>query len=338
MRARYLRSAPGTEWWWKSERWKPRVLDFLAGDRYRLLVLVQHPICSCGGHGATGVRRYPETRRRMRLVPKCNAPDHSLATFLTILKPPYELCEQVDRCRGISSRFSLLFPASSRHLGPFCRNRIMLLDRIPVTENLPCSSLVVRTQFPELPLAFVPIEGSVLFLIVKNSPKLETWVGNGQWNIVSTGQDFRLVESRMDIHIEHRPYGIPSRESIILQLLQFFDCPFDHCSWITADTYRDQPHGLVSMEPIEYLEIFRFGRHSFRGHHDSPCQRASCMSPRNAPRATHDSAETSLLSKSMKKSSPIGTPPRRPCRYAFSISSRERSLNSVRGVNWEIPS
>ena len=79
--------------------------------------------------------------------------------------------------RGISFRVSFLFPASSRHLGPFYRNRIMLLDHVPITENLPCPSLVVRTQFPKLALAFVPIERSVLFLIVKYSPKLETGVG-----------------------------------------------------------------------------------------------------------------------------------------------------------------
>ena len=153
----------------------------------------------------------------MRLVPKCNAPDHSFATFLTILNAPYELCEQVDGCRGISFRVSFLFPASSRHLTPSV------------------ASLVVRTQFR---LRFRAIERSVLFLIVKYS--LETGVGNGN-GISPRASSLALANAHGYPHqTSPRPNPVSrvDRPSV--------DCPFDHCAWITTDTYRDQSYGLMS--------------------------------------------------------------------------------------------
>ena len=264
--------------------------------------------------------------------------DASLAAFRAITEAPYVLRKQVDGRGRVSSRCALLVSAFHRYIGPFNRPRITPLNRFRIVEDLASSGPVVRTQFPKLPLAFVPPEGSVLILVVENSPKLETRVGNGQWNTVSARQVLRFVESRMDISIEHRPYGIACRERIVLQFPRFLDCPFDHCSWITTDTNRDQPCGSASMETVECLQIRRFGGYSFRDDHDSRGQRACAMAPRNAPRAAHDSAGIPLSPNETKKSSPAGTPPMRPFRYAFSMSSRERNLKSVSGVNRVMPS
>ena len=226
-------------------------------------------------------------------------PRHTCACRLSIAEAPNELRKNVDGCRRIASRCPLLFSALRRDLSPLGGRGIVFLNRIPIVEDLPCPGVEIRTKLSKLPLAFVPIEGRVLFLVVEDSPELETGVGNRHPNIVSTRQINRLVESRMDIPIEHRPYGIPSCESLALQLLRLFDCPFDHRSWIASDTNRHHPYAMMSVETVEQLEILRFGQHSFRGHHDSDCQRAVRMSARNSPRTTHDSAGISPASKSM---------------------------------------
>ena len=110
--------------------------------------------------------------------------DASLAAFRAITEAPYVLRKQVDGRGRVSSRCALLVSAFHRYIGPFNRHRITPLNRFRIVEDLASSGPVVRTQFPKLPLAFVPPKGSVLILVVENSPKLETRVGNGQWNTV----------------------------------------------------------------------------------------------------------------------------------------------------------
>ena len=218
----------------------------------------------------------------------------------------------------VSLGISFLPTAGQRILSPSDCVSILALDHLRIVEDLSFFVAVTWAQFAELSLAFMSVQRSVVFLIVKYPPKLETWVGYGESNTVSVRHVLRFVESRMFIPVEHRPYGIPAAKSIAFQLLQFFNRTFNHRSWIGGAANHDQFCGRLSpMETLECPEIPRLRNGSFRNDHD-PQGRAAVRSPaayapRGAALAAHRSAAGSRTSsKARRKSSAVGTPPKRP--------------------------
>ena len=211
------------------------------------------------------------------------------------------------------------FPtADPRILSPSDCVSIFALDYLRVVENLSFLVVVTWTQYTELFLAFVPVQRSIAFLIVKYPPKLETWVGYGESNTVSVRHVLRLVESWMFIPIKHRPYSIPAAKCIPFQFLRFFNRTFNHRSWIAYATNQNQSCGrLISMETIECPEIMGLRLGSFGNDHD-PQGRAADRSftvdaPRGSPSAAHcPAAGRRSSSKAKRKSSAVGTPPKRP--------------------------
>ena len=179
------------------------------------------------------------------------------------------LGQTMHGCGRVSFGISFLFTTGKRTLGPSDRVSIIALDHLRVVEDLPSLAAVTRMQFPKFSLAFMPIERSVAFLIMKYGPKLEAWIGYGESSIVSICHVPGLVESRMVVPIEHRPYGIPVAKSIAFRLSRFFNRTFNHCSGISGATNQDQSCGRpISMETIEFLETAGLCNGSFGNDHD----------------------------------------------------------------------
>ena len=218
----------------------------------------------------------------------------------------------------VPSRISFLPTAGQRILSPSDCVSILALNYLRVVEDFSFFVAVTWAQFAELSLAFMSVQRSIAFLIVKYPPKLETWVGYSESNTVSVRHVLRFVESRMFIPIEHRPYGISPAKSIAFRLSRFFNRTFNHCSWIAGAANQGQFCGRLSpMETLECPEIPRLRNGSFRNDHD-PQGRAADRSftvdaPRGAPSAAHFSAAgRRSSSKAKRKSSAVGTPPKRP--------------------------
>ena len=224
---------------------------------------------------------------------------------------------QMMHGRGrISSGVSFLFTVGERFPGSFDCIPIIPLDHLRVVESLSSTGSVTRMQFLECSLAFMPVERGIAFLIMKYGPKLETGVGDGESNIVSGGHVLRLVESRVLVPIEHRPYRIPAAESIALGLPRFFTRTLDHCPWVAGAANQDQSRGrAISVDAIERPEVTGFRHRSFRNDHDPPGRVANRASTAGAALAAHRSAAGSRSSsKARRKSETAGTPPKRPWR------------------------
>ena len=162
------------------------------------------------------------------------------------------------------------------------------------------------------------IHRSIAFLIVQYPPKLEAWIGYGESNVVSARHVLRFVESRMFISVEHRPYGIPAAKSISFRLSRFFNRTFNHRSWVAGATNQNQSCGrLISIETIEYIEIAGLCHGSFGNDHDPQGWAADRSFTADAPRgavpvAHFPAAGRRSASKARRKSSAVGTPPKRP--------------------------
>ena len=218
----------------------------------------------------------------------------------------------------VSLGISFLLTTGKRTLGPSDRVSIIVLDRLRIVEFLPFLVAVTRAQFAELSLAFMSVQRSVAFLIVQYPPELEAWIGDGKSNPFSARHVLRLVELRMFIPIEHRPYGISPIKWLALQFLRFFNRTFNHCPWIAGIANQVQFCGRLSpMETLECPEIPRLRNGSFRNDHDPrgrPADRGfTACGPRGAALAAHrPAAEGRSPSKATRKSSAVGTPPKRP--------------------------
>ena len=218
----------------------------------------------------------------------------------------------------VSVGISFFLTTGKHTFGPSDCASITALDRLRIVEFLSFLVAVTRTQFTELSLAFMSVQRSIVFLIMKYSPKLETRVGYGKPNAVSARHVLRFVESRMFVSVEHRPYGIPAAKWIALQFLRFFSRTFNHCPWIAYATNQNQPCGrLISMETIEYLEIAGFCHGTFGNDHDPQGRVADRSFTVDAPCGAHSAAHCPVtgrrsLSKARRKSSAVGTPPKRP--------------------------
>ena len=139
----------------------------------------------------------------------------------------------------VSLGISLVFTTGKYSLSPFDCVSIIALDHLRIVEYLSFFVSVTWTQFAEPSLALMSVQRSVVFLIVKYPPKLETRVGYGKPNTASARHILRLAESWMFVPIEHRPYGIPVAKWIAFQLSRFFNRTFNHRSWVAGAANQD---------------------------------------------------------------------------------------------------